>query len=77
VCDIEVMIREFSIERALAALREISGAGGVAPAKRRGRMPDYFHSQVFDATLSLASVLCSNTPTVPARLASFPVAFRK
>jgi hypothetical protein len=31
--------RRDAIERALAALREISGAGGVAPAKRRGRPP--------------------------------------
>ena len=38
---------------------------------------DYFHSQVFDATLSLASVLCSKTPTVPVSRASFPVALVK
>ena len=33
---------------------------------------DYFHSQTFDTTLSLASVSCSNTPTMPASFAKFP-----
>jgi hypothetical protein len=50
---------------------------GYTPLSHNALLPDYFHSQTFDATLSLASVLCSNTPTVPASLASLPVAFVK
>jgi hypothetical protein len=38
---------------------------------------DYFHSQTFDTTLSLASVSCSNTPTMPASFAKLPTAFVK
>ena len=42
------------------------------------RLPfDYFHSQSLDTTLSLASVSCSNTPTMPASFAKFPLAFVK
>ena len=37
----------------------------------------HFHSHNFDVTLSLASVLCSNTTTMPARFANFPVAVTK
>ena len=37
----------------------------------------YFHSQIFADVLSFASVSYSNTPTVPASFASFPVALRK
>jgi len=37
----------------------------------------YFHSQNLEVTLSLASVLCSNTLAVPASFASEPVALTK
>jgi hypothetical protein len=37
----------------------------------------HFHSHNFDVTLSFASVLCSNTPTMPARFANLPVAVKK
>ena len=37
----------------------------------------YFHSQVLPVVLSLASVSYSNTATVPASFANFPLAVRK
>src|SRR5579863_8430346 len=47
------------------------------PLWAKGNLAAYFHSHTFDVTLSLASVLCSKTPTMPASLASFPVALTK
>jgi hypothetical protein len=52
--------------------------GSTGPFYAIDRLPfDYFHSQSLDATLSLASVSCSNTPTMPASFAKFPLAFVK